>query len=61
MKLSELIAKLTEIYEANDDMNVAIIRNGSICKEIELYVDNDYLENYKPFLWLEAYKPGEAF
>lgn len=61
MKLSELIAKLTEIYEANDDMNVAIIRNGSICKEIELYVDNDYLENYKPFLWLKAYKQGEAF
>ncbi len=61
MKLSELIAKLTEVYEANDDMNVAIIRNGSICKEIELYVDNDYLENYKPFLWLKAYKSGEAF
>lgn len=61
MKLSELIAQLTKAYEANGDMNVAIIRNGSICKEIELYVDNDYLENYKPFLWLEAYKLGEAF
>lgn len=59
MKLSELIAKLTETYEENGDMNVAIIRNGSVCKEIEFYVDNDYLENYKPFLWLEAYKPGE--
>ena len=50
MKLSDLIARLTEVYDANGDMNVAIIRNKSICKEIELYVDNDYLENYKPFL-----------
>ena len=61
MKLSELIAQLTEIYEEHGEMNVAIIRNGSICKEIELEVDNDYLDNFKPFLWIEAYKPGEAF
>lgn len=61
MNLSELITQLTKIYEENGEMNIAIIRNGSICKEIELYVDTDYLDNFKPFLWLEAYKPGEAF
>mgnify|MGYP003571245118 CR=1 FL=1 len=61
MKLSELISQLTEIYEEHDEMNVAIIRNGSISKEIELEVDNDYLNNFKPFLWIKAYKPGEAF
>ena len=61
MKLSELIAQLTEIYNEDDDMNVAIIRNGSICKKIELYVDHDYLNDFKPFLWLVAHKPGEAF
>lgn len=60
MKLSELIAQLTEVYETNGDMNVAIIRSGSIYREIELYVDNDCLSDNKPFMWLEAYKPNET-
>lgn len=59
MKLSELIAQLTEVYETNGDMNVAIIRSGYIYREIEIYVDNDCLNNNKPFMWLEAYKSNE--
>ena len=59
MKLSKLISILTEAYNRDGEMNVAIIRDGIIYNAIELYVDNDYLENYKSFMWLEAYKPDE--
>ena len=59
MKLSELIEQLKEVYNNEGEMNVAIIRAGIIYKEIEIYVDNDYLSDYKSFMWLEAYKPDE--
>lgn len=61
MKLSSLIALLTEIYNQEGDMNVAITRNGNVYRKIDCYVDNDCLANYKPFIWLEAYKSDEEF
>lgn len=54
MKLSELISNLTEAYELNGDMEVAIICNASIYDRIEGYVDADYLGN--GIVWLEACK-----
>lgn len=54
MKLSKLIANLTEAYELNGDMEVAIICNASIYGTIKDYVDADYLGN--GIVWLEAYK-----
>lgn len=54
MKLSELLANLTEAYELNGDMDVAIICNANIYDRIEDYVDADYLGN--GIVWLEAYK-----
>ncbi len=54
MKLSELIANLTEAYELNGDMEVAIICNASSYEKIKCYVDGKYLG--KGIVWLEAYK-----
>ena len=57
MKLSELIDRLTEIYDQNGDMNAVIIRNGTIYKKIETYIGNDY--NYNELIVLEAFKTNE--
>ena len=62
MKLSDLVAQLLEIYEAYGDMDIAVIRNGNIYEEIELFLDFNSVEaidNNGAFLWLEAYKHGE--
>ncbi len=51
MKLENLIKYLTDIYNENGNLDVAIIREGEIFSEIELYVTPDdgnlYIEAYK--------------
>lgn len=48
MKLSELIKNLMEVYVAEGDKEVEIIRAGHAFDEIEIYNDG-------VTIWLEAY------
>lgn len=54
MKLENLIKYLTDVYNENGNLDVAIMREGEIFSEIELYTTPD-----DGILYIEAYKKEE--
>jgi len=55
MKLENLIKYLTDVYNENGNLDVAVMREGELFSDIELYVTP-----YDGNLYIEAYKKEEV-